>query len=67
MAEMLKQQEEFKNMLQENGKPYEDFGNGLIIVVDGPMVNVRQFHSDGFCLSSWIDSDSFKRKIGGFY
>jgi hypothetical protein len=57
------QQEEFKNMLKEEGKPYKDFGNGLIIVSENGLINVRQYSSDGFCLSSWMKIDEFKSKI----
>jgi len=65
VADLLKQQEEFRNMLEKECKPYEDLGNGLIIVVDGPVINIRQYHSEGFCLSSWVNSKDFIKKIAG--
>jgi len=65
MADILKQQDEFKNMLERYGKAYKDLGNGLILVLDGPLVNIRQYSSDGFCLSSYANAEEFKEKIGG--
>lgn len=63
MADLLKNQEEFKKMLDENGKTYKDFGNGLIIIATGDgMINVRQYY-DNYCLSSWVNTETFKENM----
>lgn len=63
MADLLKNQEEFKKMLDENGESYKDFGNGLIMVAtDDGMINIRQYYDD-YCLSSWINTETFKKII----
>lgn len=63
MADLLKNQEEFKKMLDENGKSYKDFGNGLIMVAtDDGMINIRQYYDD-YCLSSWLNIKTFKENM----
>lgn len=63
MPDLLKQQDEFIAMLNQYGKAYKNLGNGLIIVNCGESLNIRQYHSDGFCLSSWIKVKDFKEKL----
>lgn len=56
---MNKVKEDFKNMLLNNGTHYIDLGFGLIIVNHKDSLNIRQYDSDGACLSSWIEISKF--------
>lgn len=64
MAEVINQIDEFKKMLEENKRTYLDFGNGLLIVFNDELVNIRQYHDD-FCLSGWVKKEEFQEKIKG--
>lgn len=63
MPEKIDAFSEFKKYMDDLEKNYIDFGNGLIIVFGEEKVNVRQYHVDGFCLSSWIDNNDFYTAI----
>jgi hypothetical protein len=63
MPDLLNQQDEFIAMLDQYGKAYKNLGNGLIIVACDQMLNIRQYHSDGFYLSSWVKVNDFKEKL----
>lgn len=60
MAELLQPKDEFIKMLEEYpGYDYVDFGNGLVFVFMENEINVRQYHNDGTCLSSWVKNEEF--------
>lgn len=65
MAELVQPMEEFRNYLVEDTDyGFIDFGDGLIVVFCDDEVNVRQYHEDGTCLSSWVEKKEFFEKIG---
>lgn len=60
MVDLINPIESFKDYLMEIDVQYVDFGNGLIIASPvGNKFNIRQYHEDGNCLSSWVDRDEF--------
>ena len=67
MAELIKPMDDFKNHLIEKcNYDFIDFGNGLLVIFTGDDVNIRQYHSDGACLSSWISQKDFFKKINHY-
>jgi hypothetical protein len=64
LAEIIKQIDDFKHMLNSTNAPYVEIPMGTLIIKNGQQINIRQYHDD-FCLSSWTDIEEFKEKVGG--
>lgn len=63
MADLIKPIEQFKDMLESNSIPYVELPQSTIIVKEGEIINIRQYHDDGCCLSSWIKKKDFFKRI----
>ena len=67
MTALLDPIDDFKRHCQDLGLYYIDFGMGLIVIFhnekDGANFNIRQYHEDGSCLSSWVNDEDFVQKI----
>lgn len=63
MAEIIKSFDEFKDMLESKNIPYVELPQSTLIVKDGGLINIRQYHDSGYCLSSWVNKDEFKNKV----
>lgn len=67
MPEIISPYDEFKEFLKEySNDNWIEFGHGLIVVFGEKKVNIRQYHNDGFWLSSWIDKEEFFQGINKF-
>lgn len=67
MPEIISPYDEFKKFLKEYSKDnWVEFGHGLIVVFGDKKVNIRQYHNDGFWLSSWVDKEDFFKRINQF-
>jgi len=62
MADLSKQFNDFKDMLNENNVAYVELPMQTLIAKRGNKLNIRLYHED-FCLSSWVDMKTFKEKI----
>lgn len=64
MAAMINPIDDFKVMLDKDNKPYIDLGMGLLVILsNNGFINVRQYHNDGVCLSSWVEKEAFEKEI----
>jgi hypothetical protein len=67
MPEIISPYDEFKKFLEEySNDNWFEFGYGLIVVFGDKKVNIRQYHNDGFWLSSWVDKEEFFERINQF-
>lgn len=64
MADLSTQIDDFKKMLTENNIPFVELPMKTLIIKNGEDINLRQYHDD-FCLSSWVNIETFKEKVGG--
>ena len=65
MPELIEPIEDFKRHLTDyTSYDFIDFGSGLIVVFTDEKVNIRQYHNNGNCLSSWVEKEEFFKKIG---
>lgn len=67
MVDIISPYDEFKTFLKEySNDNWIEFGHGLIVVFGNEKVNIRQYHNEGFWLSSWVDKEEFFKGINQF-